>query len=303
MITAPFVYWKLDNDIPSARFLTEDEKPQAMERLRANQTGTGNRAFKIKHVVEAGLEPKTYLWIGMAMLLNIGASVTNVFGPLILNGLGFNKYDATLMNMPFGALQLIVILVASYLAQKARVKGVILAGFMIPVVAGLAILYAVPRSDSKRTQGTLLAGYYLLAFLFGGNPLIVTWIVGNTAGTTKKSIVMSLFNAATSAGNIVGPLLFSAKDAPTYLPGLRACLGIFVALVAIVLIQWGDLVILNVMQERRRVRNGKPAKMVDRSMQDHYGGDDADAEADEGLGDNAFLDLTDRENDEFVYIY
>lgn len=183
VITAPFVYWKLDNDIPSARFLTEDEKPQAMERLRANQTGTGNRAFKIKHVVEAGLEPKTYLWIGMAMLLNIGASVTNVFGPLILNGLGFNKYDATLMNMPFGALQLIVILVASYLAQKARVKGVILAGFMIPVVAGLAILYAVPRSDSKRTQGTLLAGYYLLAFLFGGNPLIVTWIVD------RKSVV------------------------------------------------------------------------------------------------------------------
>lgn len=274
-----------------------------MERLRANQTGTGTRAFKFKHVVEAGLEPKTYLWIAMAMLLNIGASVTNVFGPLILNGLGFDAYEATLMNMPFGALQLVVILAASYLAQRARVKGAILAGFMGPVVAGLAILYAVPRSQSKRTQGTLLAGYYLLAFLFGGNPLIVTWIVGNTAGTTKKSIVMSLFNAATAAGNIVGPLLFSAKDAPAYLPGLRACLGIFVALVAVVLIQWGDLFVLNKVQERRRVSNGKPARMVDRSMQDHYEGDAEAFDDAEGLGDNAFLDLTDRENDEFVYIY
>ncbi|KAK9349745.1 major facilitator superfamily domain-containing protein [Lipomyces doorenjongii] len=304
IVSAPFIYWKLDNDIPSARFLTEQEKAQAIERLRANQTGTGNRDFKVKHVWETVLEPKTYLWIGMSMLLNVGASVTNTFGPLILNGLGFDKYTTSLLNMPFGAIQLLVILLASYLAQKARVKGFILAGFMLPVVAGLAILYALPRTHS--VQGALIAGYYLLAFLFGGNPLIVTWIVGNTAGTTKKSTIMSLYNAASSAGNIVGPLLFNKKDAPAYHPGLRACLGIFIALVAVVLIQLANLVFLNKMQERKRVRNGKKAKMVDHSMQNHYDSIDkenVEEEAQNRLGDNAFLDMTDRENDEFVYIY
>lgn len=34
-----------------------------------------------------------------------------------------------------------------------------------------------------------LGGYYLMAFLFGGNPLIVSWIVANTAGQTKKSVI------------------------------------------------------------------------------------------------------------------
>ncbi|KAK9312137.1 major facilitator superfamily domain-containing protein [Lipomyces starkeyi] len=302
VVSAPFIYWKLDNDIPSARFLTEHEKAQAIERLRANQTGTGNREFKMKHVVEAALEPKSYLWIGMSMLLNVGASVTNTFGPLILNGLGYDKYTTSLLNMPFGAIQLLVILLASYLAQKAHVKGVILAAFMLPVVAGLAVLYALPRTHS--VQGALIAGYYLLAFLFGGNPLIVTWIVGNTAGTTKKSTIMSLYNAASSAGNIVGPLLFNKKDAPTYHPGLRACLGIFIALVAVVLIQLANLVFLNKLQERKRVKNGKQAKMVDHSMQDQYHSlEEENVEAQNRLGDNAFLDLTDRENDEFVYIY
>jgi MFS family permease len=304
IVTAPFVYWKLDNDIPSARFLDEKEKPQAMERLRANQTGTGSSEFKMKHVYEAALEPKTYLWIGMAMLLNIGASVTNTFGPLILSGLGYNKYTTSLLNMPFGALQFIIILSASYLAQKARLKGAVLAAFILPVVAGLALLYALPRT--KSVQGALLAGYYLLAFLFGGNPLIVTWIVGNTAGMTKKSIIMSLFNAAAAAGNIVGPLLFNKKDAPMYHPGLKACLGIFIALAAIVLIQWANLVLLNKLQERKRVQNGKPAKMVDSSMQGHYHDiheDNVEAGGESHVGDNAFLDLTDRENDEFVYIY
>lgn len=315
IISAPFVYWKLDNDIPSARFLTEEEKPKAIERLRANQTGTGSSELKWDHVKEVFIEPKTYLWIAMALLLNVGASVANTFGPLIINGLDFDKYTASLLNMPFGALQLIVILLGSYLAQKAKLKGAILAIFCLPVVAGLAILYSVPRD--KSAQSTLLGGYYLLAFLFGGNPLIVTWIVGNTAGTTKKSVMMSLYNAASSAANIMGPILFDSRDAPEYKPGLRACLGIFVALVVVIFIQWANLLFLNKMQEKRRVRNGKPAKMVDRSMQDNYrdmraSDSETQAEDVEGantaettahLGDKSFADVTDGQNDEFVYIY
>lgn len=237
------------------------------------------------------------------MLLNIGASVTNIFGPLILGGLGYNKWRTTLLNMPFGALQFVIILSASYLAQKAKVKGIILAGFMLPVVAGLAILYAVPRTNSS--QGALLAGYYLLSFIFGGNPLIVTWIVGNTAGSTKKSVAMSFYNAASSAGNIVGPLLFNSNTAPEYLPGLRACLGIFSTLVAVVLIQWTNLWFLNKLQARRRVRNGKPAKVIDHSMQTNFHGieDNVEGQGVAHAGANVTEDLTDRKNDEFVYIY
>lgn len=306
IVSAPVVYWRLDNDVSTARFLNEEEKAQAMERLRANQTGTGNTEFKISHVLEAALEPKTYLWIAMAMLLNIGASVTNIFGPLILGGLGYDKYTTTLLTMPFGVMQFIMILLGSYLAQTARLKGAILSTFMLPVVAGLAMLYAVPRTGSE--QGALLAGYYLLAFLFGGNPLIVTWIVGNTAGSTKKSVAMSLYNAASSAGNIVGPLLFSAQDAPTYHPGLRACLGIFCTMAAIVLIQWTNLWFLNKQQARRRVCNGKSAQIIDHSMQANFHGIDETQENEMGqqvvhAGAHVTDDLTDRENDEFVYIY
>ncbi|KAG5972935.1 hypothetical protein E4U55_000693 [Claviceps digitariae] len=310
IISAPFVYWKLDNDIASARFLTEREKAQAVERLRANQTGLGNREFKWSHLAEAAMEPKTYLWIGMALCLNALASVTNTFGPLIVNGLVSNKFTSTLLNIPFGVVQVIVILLACYLAQKARLKGAILILFMLPVVAGLAVLLSVRRDPSARAA--LLVGYYLLAFMFGGIPLIVTWIVGNTAGTTKKSVAMSVYNAATSTGNIIGPLLFDDKDAPAYKPGLRSCLGIVVTLVAVVAAQWGNLILLNKLQEKKRVRNGKAAKVLDRSMESTYHamsgqGNDEDVTSQDArgtrLGDQAFLDLTDRENDEFIYIY
>jgi MFS family permease len=301
IVSAPVVWYFLDNDIPSARFLTEHEKAQAVERLRANQTGTGSREFKWAHILELALEPKTYLWIGMSMLLNVGASVTNTFGPLILSGVGFGKYITSLLNIPFGAMQFMVILLASYAAQKAKLKSAVLATFMLPVIAGLAVLYVLPRKSGD-TAGLLVA-YYLLAFLFGGNPLIVSWIVGNTGGSTKKSVVMSLYNAGSSAGNIIGPLLFNKKDAPAYHPGLRSVLAIFVALVAVVLIQLANLIFLNKLQARSRVRQGKTAVIKDHSMQEKYEAMDEEGEGGQRLGDKAFLDLTDRKNDEFTYIY
>lgn len=69
--------------------------------------------------------------------------------------------------MPFGALQTIVILLASFLMQKAKLKSVILAAFMVPVIVGLVLLYVLPRTAGN--EGPFLVGYYLLAFLYGGN--------------------------------------------------------------------------------------------------------------------------------------
>ncbi|KAI2631154.1 MFS general substrate transporter [Xylaria nigripes] len=296
--TAPFIYWKLDNDIPTARFLSPEDKPKAIERLRANQTGgTGeNREFKWAHVVEIFLEPKTYLWIVLSLFINAGASVTNTFGPLILNGLGFDKYRTSLLNIPFGLVQWVIILLASWIVQHVRIKSAVTIAFVLPVVAGLAILYAVPRTPGHNAP--LLAGYYLLAFLFGTIPLLVAWIVANTAGTTKRSSIMSVYTGAASIGNIIGPIVFDSATAPSYRPGLRVVLGFFVATAVCSALQAGNLALLNRMQARRRVRNGKPAWIHDTSMASTYR-DLGDADE---IGRNAFMDLTDRENDEFVYV-
>jgi MFS family permease len=242
---------------------------------------------------------KSYLFLAMTLLLNIGAAVTNAFGPTLIANFGFDKYVTALLNMPFGALQFICILVASYAAAKWKYKAPVLAAFMVPVVAGLAMLYAEGISSTFR-QPVALTGYYLLAFLFGGNPLIVSWMVANTAGQTKKSAVMSLFNAGSAAGNIIGPLLFDSKDKPHYIPGVKATLGVFCALIGVIGIQAFVLLSLNKVRQKQRVANGKPAVIVDTSMQDKY---QAYGSGNEALGQNALLDLTDYKNDEFVYVY
>ena len=271
-----------------------------MERLRTNKTGVeGYSEFKWSHVWEAAIEPKTWLWVILAMLPNLGSALTSIFGPLIIKGFGFNKFQTSLLNIPFGAVQTIVILGSCWAANKMKLKGVILIGFMLPVVVGTAMLYGLNRGASDRPA--LLTAYYLLAFLFAANPLLLVWVVGNTAGATKKSVTLSLYQAGLSAGDMIGPLLFSANQAPEYRPGIGGVLGVFIAMIICVAIQLFILIFLNKQQTKRRIRNGKSGVIIDQSMRTEVTVDGKTQEP--VLGEPASRDLTDRENDEFVYIY
>jgi hypothetical protein len=303
IVSAPVVYWRLDNGITSARFFNDHERDQATERLRANQTGTDSHDFKWSHIVELALEPKSYLFIGMTLLLNLNAQVTNTFGPLILSGIGFDKLTTSLLNIPFGLIQFLSILVGSWAAQKSRYKSFVMIVFMLPVVLGIMLLYTLART--AREQVPLMVGYYLLACLFAANPLIVSWILGNTAGTTKISGMMACYQGSSGLGNIIGPLFFKPEDAPSYHPGLRVVLGGSVLLLIIVLGQLVNLMVLNRMQEKKRVQSGKKAVLHDRSMDEQFVSYDDDNETEDSQQQSmaAALDLTDRKNPDFIYIY
>ncbi|BCS23610.1 uncharacterized protein APUU_40054S [Aspergillus puulaauensis] len=300
VVSAPVAYWKLDNDISTARFLTEDERLQGVERLRANQTGGSTHEFKWAQVLEVALEPKSWLWVAMAVLPNMGSAMTSIFGPLIITGFGFDKFQTSLLNIPFGAVQTVVIVASCWAASKVKIKSAVLIGFTLPVIVGIAMLYGLKRDASQRPA--LLVAYYLCAFLFAGNPLLLAWLVGNTAGATKKSTTLALFQAGVSAGALAGPLLFTSDQAPGYLPGIRGVLGLFIALIGAVIIQLCNLVFLNKMQRKKRIANGKSADIIDQSMRTDINAG-AKGQDQEETGEPAYEDLTDRQNDQFVYIY
>ncbi|KAM0542852.1 hypothetical protein ACHAPJ_012575 [Fusarium lateritium] len=80
-------------------------------------------------------------------------------------------------------------------------------------------------------------------------------------------------------------------------------MGVTGALIGVIVLQPVNLMFLNKLQERRRVKNGKPAKIRDLSMEHRYVASPQDDENEGQLGQNAFKDLTDSKNDEFVYVY
>jgi hypothetical protein len=111
-------------------------------------------------------------------------------------------------------------------------------------------------------------------------------------------------------GNVIGPLLYSLDDAPLYRPGLISNLVMFVLVGVISLSIPMHLVSLNKRHAQRREDLGKSATRVDESMLkkvDMTQGKTVELEESGQTrvqsADKGFSDLTDMQNEDFIYVY
>lgn len=84
----------------------------------------------------------------------------STFGPLIIQGFGYDKFTTILFNMPFGAVQLIATMGGAWIAMVWKVKAPVLMLLSIPPIIGCVMLLAISHDASHR--GPLLVGYYLV---------------------------------------------------------------------------------------------------------------------------------------------
>ncbi|RSH89802.1 hypothetical protein EHS25_001788 [Saitozyma podzolica] len=298
VITAPLIYWRLENNPATAKFLTPQERLWAVERLRNNNTGVETKEIKWNQVLECVVSPSVWLFIAVTFCVNVGASVTNTFGPLIIKGFGFDARQTILLNIPFGFVQAAVCVLGSILAARFGYKGIVIISFMLP---------ACSVQVSSMVSGELQTSRAVCCSATTASVFSLVATHSSTLGspqTMAKSFAISLVNAGLAVGNIVGPLLFNSNQAPEYHPGVAAVLGIFIACSILCGVLTFVFALMNRHKEKQRVAHGKPAKIIDSSMHKVYqAAPDAEIEGGFRLGDQAFLDLTDGQNDEFVYSY
>jgi hypothetical protein len=82
------------------------------------------------------------------------------FGPLIVNSFGFNAFNTILLNIPFGAVQIIATMGGAVFATRTKRKGPALALLCIPPIAGIVMLLCIKHTAANK--GSLLVGYYLV---------------------------------------------------------------------------------------------------------------------------------------------
>ncbi|KAJ3503602.1 hypothetical protein NLJ89_g8358 [Agrocybe chaxingu] len=295
-----------DNPV-RCKFLTKEEKIMAIERLRANQQGVETKEFKINQVIEMLCDLKSWCWMLLAVALNIPGGGILAFGPLIMNGFGFDGYDVTLLLIPYGAMQIISLIIGFWASRRFGVKAPVVIGCLLPAVAACVVLLRVGRD--KEDQPALVIAFYLLGLYNAASPTLLNWQASNVAGHTKKTTSTALVTAGIIGGNIIGPLLFSPKDKPYYHRGIVVILRCYAASAVIVCITVVYLWHLNEWNRKRRLARGKAGKIVDYSMLSAQDAEkirldqDASGPSTRGIGNHAFEDLTDLQNDEFIYVY
>jgi len=123
--------------------------------------------------------------------------------------------------MPQGGCQVFFTLTAALLATKLRKsRCIIIACLLCIATLGWCLVGYLPASHS----GGRLGGVFIFAAYASGFPLSLSIIASSVGGFTKKTVVSAVIFLAYCAGNISGPQVFFAREAPHYRTGCEVCI-------------------------------------------------------------------------------
>lgn len=155
------MFFLLPDTINDAKFLTEEEKQYAEDRVvmgGAGRVDPINSRWKIEQVFECLLDPKTYFFAAISVLTQIPNGGTGSFGNLALKSFGFTSLQTTLVSLPASVISMATILGTGWLASRFKnITTFLLIAVVLPPVVGSAIIFSV------KTRGVRLFAYYCVS--------------------------------------------------------------------------------------------------------------------------------------------
>lgn len=268
-----FLYFVPDSQL-NARWLSKDDRRLAVERVRSNQQGIGNKHFKMHQLKEALLDPLTWAFAFYALTSDIpNGGISNFFSQLIVS-FGYTPDQSLLYGTPGGAVEVVFLVVCGYLGDRTGHRILFGCTGLVTAMVGMILIVALPLSN----DGGRLAGYYLTQSSPTGFVALLSLIATNVAGYTKKTTVAALYLICYCVGNIIGPQTFRPKDEPRYVPAeitIIVCWG--ACIVDLLFIYW----YCQNQNKKKAAFRAQPGYMK--------------------LENQEWLDLTDKENPEFMY--
>jgi MFS family permease len=258
-------------DNPMSSRLSPAEKVWAIERLRENQTGIENTHFKWHQALECFKDPQTWMLAIITISSNVPNGAVSSYQATLIKSFGFAPKTTALLQLPSGAVNIISILTATYLAGRFDQRGLNVVSLLIPGILGGCLMAFLP-GDSKTGK---LIGNYLTNCIGASLPLLYSWVSANIAGHTKKVTMNAILLMSFCLGNIIGPLTFRQGDGPDFIPAKISIIVTcaFAACMAMVLRAYYTW------ENKKRDRKADGVHMENEE----------------------FLDLTDRENRGFRY--
>ncbi|RAO70591.1 uncharacterized protein BHQ10_006603 [Talaromyces amestolkiae] len=226
--------WFLIPDSPlTAWFLSQEDQVKAIERVQDNLTGIKNHQVKRYQVVEALLDPKTWLLALFQFTQNVPNGGAGSFASIVVEGFGFSRLNTLLVQMIATAYQIFFIVLSALGSTYLKnTRTYWMALNTIVALIGTVMIREIPAEQIWAR----FAGYCFIIVFSANFPLTMVMITSNTAGFTKKATTTAVVFVAYCAGNIVGPQIMFADEAPSYPSGFAGMLVCFACSAVITMI-------------------------------------------------------------------
>jgi MFS family permease len=242
--------------------------------LSANtSSGIENTQLKRHQILECLRDPQTWLLSLITISSNVPNGAVSSYQATLIKSFGFAPKITALLQIPSGAVSIISIVIATYLAGRFSQRGLNVVTLLIPGAIGGALMAFLP-GESKAGK---LIGNYLTNCIGASLPLLYSWVSANVAGHTKKVTMNAILLMSFCLGNIIGPLTFRQADAPSFTPAKITIIVTCAFAAAMAMVLRAYYVWENKRRDRRNADDGQV------------------------VVNEEFLDLTDRENRRFRY--
>ncbi|KAF8878218.1 MFS general substrate transporter [Infundibulicybe gibba] len=241
-------------------------------------------------LVEALLDPKTWLFAMFSALNNVPSSLTNQ-KQIIVSSFGFTPLQTTLLGCVDGVVEIVTIWTGVSIASRfENSRAYVAVIYLVPNLVGVFMVNFLPWENKVG----LLFSQWITVVGVTAFVLALSWVSSVTSGHTKRITVNAIMLSAYCIGNAAGPFVWQAQYKPrNHIPWI--IIGIcYVSCMAIL------LVIRYILSTENKRRDAEPR---DEKYEHVY----VERTTQEGIVERVkvekeFLDLTDIQNRDFRYV-
>ncbi|TLD17981.1 hypothetical protein PspLS_10562 [Pyricularia sp. CBS 133598] len=221
-LVVALIAYKAMYDYPdTAKFLSPVEKAEVVNRLKLDRSSLADE-WDMRYFWDALKDWK--IWVHMLITNGIytGLYSYSLFLPTIVSGLGYTDPKlAQLMTVPPYIVACFFCISTGWLADRLGQRGLFMIFFEMMAMAGLVMLIV---SDSNAVK---YAGCFFLASgIYPNVPQGVAWNGNNIGGSLKRGVGIAMHVGFGNLGGTVSAYLYLKKDAPRYISGHSALLGL-----------------------------------------------------------------------------
>ncbi|KAJ3530805.1 hypothetical protein NM208_g9163 [Fusarium decemcellulare] len=257
ILFAPVVYFFLIDSPSTAKFLTEEDKAFAIERLQVrDNTSKGDVSWK--QIIAGIIDYKNYVHAIMHFCCNFSFAALSNFLPTIVNSMGYDSITAQGLTAPAYFAAFLLCMAAAFVSDKYGNRGYIVAGCAAMGTVGYGLLAGV--QDMDKTGPRYLGVWFAACGIFPALAMNITWLLNNQGGDSKKGAGLAISLIIGQCSSLISSVVFPSEDAPFFTTGCAIGCGMSGA---IVLLSLG----MHFALERENKRKDELYGRVDRAVE------------------------------------
>ncbi|KAM3511253.1 hypothetical protein MY11210_005122 [Beauveria gryllotalpidicola] len=148
------------------------------------------------------------------MMTLLSITGLSLFMPSLLKSMGYTSTQAQLLTVPPYTVAACVCIAACFASDHLQTRGMVLLMLSPFMMAGFLMLALVPSTTVR-----YLALFLTTSAAFSCSPILVAWVVSNSAGPSVRVMVGAYAVGEGNLGSIIATWTYIGTDAPRYVKG------------------------------------------------------------------------------------